>query len=126
MWRNRKDKRIDCNFDDLAVNLNTDEIPISGTGRRKVRANRYARRCFPSINSTMESNEAIVVVVVIVVCSRFEGSRRDDRYRNSNTIVKALMRRSARIECSDPDAEEEGNEGNIGSQNLVSSPSDFR
>lgn len=62
----------------------------------------------------MKSNEAVVVV-----CSRFEGSRRDDRYRNSNTIVKALTRRFSRIHCSMLMQRE--NEGNIGPKNLTSS-----
>lgn len=45
----------------------------------------------------MESNEAVVLVVVY---SQLESSRRDGRYRNSNTIVKALTRRYVRIERS--------------------------
>lgn len=65
---------------------------------RKARQSEPVRRghCFPSINSTVESNEALVVVVV-VVCTQLEGSR---RYRNANMIVKALTRHYTQIECS--------------------------
>lgn len=91
-----REEKIGCNFDDLAVNLNTDEIPISGAERRQessAKRTGVAGRCFPSINSTMESNEAVVVVG-----RRSLSFDSRARYRNSNTIVKALTRRYARIE----------------------------
>lgn len=70
--------KIDRNFDDFAVNLNVDEIPISSREerrsdmkrktttrrrRRKKKGERVGRleHCFPSINSTMESNEKVFV-----------------------------------------------------------------
>lgn len=60
--KTEKQAKIDRNFDDFAVNLNADEIPISWTekGRRARRRGLVAERCFPSINSTMESNEGVV------------------------------------------------------------------
>lgn len=65
--QNRKAGKIDRNFDDFAVNLNADEIPISWTEKGLLRVGRGGESedraaggqecCFPSINSTMESNE---------------------------------------------------------------------
>lgn len=64
--QNRKAGKIDRNFDDFAVNLNADEIPISWTEKGLLRVGRGGEKdrrtggqecCFPSINSTMESNE---------------------------------------------------------------------
>lgn len=84
----REHDRVGRNLDDFAVNLNTDEIPISGTERREERTRGSGLVC-ETLFSVDKFDDEIERGGRHRLLTILESSRRDGRYRNSNTIVKA-------------------------------------